>query len=614
MAGCLAHRGPDDEGVWTDAACGVVLAHRRLSIIDLTPGGHQPMVSASGRFVLVFNGEIYNYRELRRELESQGVQLRSSSDTEVLLELIAALGLPQALTRCRGMFALAVHDRVRGTLSLGRDRLGEKPLYYGWSGTTLLFASECSALRAHPDFDDRLDRDALASLMRYGFIPAPGSVFAGAAKLLPGTTVEVHVDRPHEVLTPCPYWSLRTVAEAGTDAPFEGTDDEAVEELDRVLQAAVAEATVSDVPVGAFLSGGVDSSLVVGLMQTRSASPVRTYTIGFQDPAFDEAPYARAVAAHLGTRHLEQRITAEQALAVVPDLGAIYDEPFADASQLPTTLVCRLAREDVTVALSGDGGDELFGGYARYPVAAERWRRVSAVPRPLRSIAGPILGRAARTRRLGRMVAADRPEDLYRMLLTHWTDPAQLVLGASEPLDALSDPQRPAAIVDPTARFMQLDGEQYLPDAVLAKVDRAAMSTGLETRVPLLDPRVVELAWRLPAHLRQGAPDEAGKVALRRVLDRYVPRQLVDRPKRGFGVPVAAWLRGPLRPWAEDLLATDRLRSQGLLDADQVRATWTAHVSGRRDASQQLWNVLMLQAWLDHVPASRLEDGRPLPV
>lgn len=614
MAGCLAHRGPDDEGVWTDAARGVVLAHRRLSIIDLTPGGHQPMVSASGRYVLVFNGEIYNYRELRRELESQGVQLRSSSDTEVLLELIAALGLPRALTRCRGMFALAVHDRVRGTLSLGRDRLGEKPLYYGWSGTTFLFASECNALRAHPDFDDRLDRDALASLMRYGFIPAPGSVFAGAAKLLPGTTVEVHVDRPHELLTPRPYWSLRTVAEAGTDAPFEGTDDEAVEELDHVLQAAVAEATVSDVPVGAFLSGGVDSSLVVGLMQARSASPVRTYTIGFQDPAFDEAPYARAVAAHLGTRHLEQRITAEQALAVVPDLGAIYDEPFADASQLPTTLVCRLAREDVTVALSGDGGDELFGGYARYPVAAERWRRVSAVPRPLRSIAGPVLGRAARTRRLGRMVAADRPEDLYRMLLTHWTDPAQLVLGASEPLDALSDPQRPAAIADPTARFMQLDGEQYLPDAVLAKVDRAAMSISLETRVPLLDPRVVELAWRLPAHLRHGTPGDPGKVALRRVLDRYVPRALVDRPKRGFGVPVAAWLRGPLRPWAEDLLAADRLRSQGVLDAARVRATWTAHVSGRRDASQQLWNVLMLQAWLDHVPASRLEDGRPLPV
>jgi asparagine synthase (glutamine-hydrolysing) len=612
MAGCLAHRGPDDEGVWTDSSRGVVLAHRRLSIIDLTSGGHQPMVSASGRFVLVFNGEIYNYRDLRRDLESSGARLRTSSDTEVLLELIAAVGLPEALTRCRGMFALAVHDRAQGTLSLARDRMGEKPLYYGWSGTTFLFASECSALRAHPDFDDAIDRDALTSLLRYSFIPAPRSVYLRAAKLLPGTTLEVHVDRPHEELTPRPYWSLRAAAEAGTASPFEGTDEEAVEELDRVLQAAVAEATVSDVPVGAFLSGGIDSSLVVALMQARSAGPVHTYTIGFQDPAFDEAPFAQAVASHLGTSHVEQVVTAEQALAVVPELGSLYDEPFADASQLPTTLVCRLARQDVTVALSGDGGDELFGGYGRYPVAASRWRRVSAVPQPLRALAGPVLEQARRTRRLGLMVGAERPEDLYRILLTHWTDPERVVLGAREPLDALSDPRRPAALADPVARFMQLDGEQYLPDAVLAKVDRAAMSASLETRVPLLDPRVVELAWRLPARLRQGAPDEDGKVALRRVLDRYVPRPLVDRPKRGFAVPVAAWLRGPLRPWAEDLLAADRLRAQGLLDVDRVRGAWAEHLSGRRDTSQQLWNVLMLQSWLDRSPASRPEGGRPL--
>ena len=598
MARCLQHRGPDDEGVWSDPEVGVALSHRRLSVIDLSPGGHQPMTSRSGRYVLVFNGEIYNYLELRADLQRRGVQLRSRSDTEVLLESLAERGLAETLRAARGMFALAVYDRETRTLQLARDRLGEKPLYYGWSGSTFLFASECSALAAHPDFDDALDRDAITALLRYSYIPAPFSVYRSARKLMPGTILTVPVGdagaRPAEQA----YWSLREVAEQGQADPFVGSDDDAIAALTEVLLAAVAESTVADVPVGAFLSGGVDSSLVCGLMQACATGPVRTYTIGFHEPRFDEALHARAVAAHLGTHHTELYVSAAEAQQVIPSLATMYDEPFADASQVPTALVARLARGDVTVALSGDGGDELFGGYQRYTVAQQRWRARQRLPAPARSVlAAGLRARGHKGQRIAATLDAPRPEALYRLLLSHWIDPAAVVLGATEPADALVDPSRYPAVPGLIDRLMHLDGVQYLPDAVLAKVDRAAMATSLETRVPLLDARVVELARRLPERMR--LRDGQSKWVLRRVLDEFVPRSIVDRPKMGFGVPVSDWLRGPLRPWAADLLAPERLRREGLLDPAAVQSVWQTHLSGRRDAGQELWNVLMLQAWLD---------------
>lgn len=625
MAACVAHRGPDDSGIWTDCHRGVVLAHRRLSIIDLTPGGHQPMVSGSGRYVLVYNGEVYNHAQLRRGLEQSGVRLRSSSDTEVLLELIAQRGLAEALTMVHGMFALALLDRERNTLLLARDRLGEKPLYYGWSGKTFLFASELSALRSHPDFDDEIDRDALTALLRYSFIPAPHSVHRRAAKLLPGCTLEVPLDDVGTQPVPRPYWSAAEVAEQGQANPFTGSVEEATDVLEQRLLDAVGSCMIADVPLGAFLSGGVDSSTVVALMQTQSPTPIRTYTIGFREPGYDESDHARAVAQHLGTEHTELYVTSSEALGVVPQLATMYDEPFADASQIPTALVSRLARGGVTVALSGDGGDELFGGYSRYRVHRRLWSRIAPLPGPTRRAAARALGSVSPdryddlVRRLdgilpgrvprdglgdkvhkgARMLTMAGPEEVYRRLLSHWEDPAAVVLGAREPPSAMTDLGRWARLADPTDRMMHLDTICYLPDAVLAKVDRAAMASSLETRVPMLDHRVVEFAWRLPQRWRLNGGE--GKWLLRRVLDRHVPRALTDRPKMGFGVPVSDWLRGPLRPWAQDLLSPSLIRAGGVLDEAAVTSVWNEHLSGRRDNGLPLWNVLMLQAWLaDH--------------
>jgi len=598
MGGCLIHRGPDDGGVWTDVQNGVVLAHRRLSVIDLSAGGHQPMASADGRFVLVYNGEIYNFAALRNDLTSRGFRLRGGSDTEVLLELVARDGLGSTLERCRGMFALAVYDRAKGTISLARDRFGEKPLYYGWSSGTFLFASECTAMRTHPDFDDSLDAEAVAALLRNSFVPAPLSIFRGAAKLTPGCIVEVAVDRPGAVVGPRQYWSLSTVAEAGQRDLLTGSPDELTDALENALSEAVREAMVADVPVGAFLSGGVDSSTIVALMQSVRAEPIRTYTVGFDDPEYDEAGWAASVAAHLGTAHTELRVTPDEARQVIPDLATMYDEPFADSSQIPTALVARLARRDVTVVLSGDGGDELFGGYGRYATADRRWQRLAPFPPPVRRAAALVADRSARGRRLAVMLRSGRPEDLYHVLLTHWLDAEVVALGSTPRRDRPVPPTLDL-LPDRIARFMLLDAQRYLPDAVLVKVDRAAMATSLETRVPMLDPRVAELAWRLPMHLRAGRSGRADKVLLRRVLARHVPRALTDRPKMGFGVPVEAWLRGPLREWGEDLLSEHTLRRQGLLDPGAVRRAWRDHQSGRRNAAQDLWTVLMLGAWLD---------------
>lgn len=617
MAAAIAHRGPDDAGTWVDAAAGLALGHRRLSILDLSAAGHQPMLSACGRWVIVFNGEIYNHQELRAQLQAAAAApaWRGHSDTETLLAAIAHWGLEQTLRRCTGMFALALWDRERRVLALARDRLGEKPLYYGWQGATFLFGSELKALRAHPAFVGGIDRGALALLLRYNYVPAPYSIHPGIRKLPPGTWLEL--DAGTRDPAPRAYWSLREVAERGMAAPFEGSDAEAVDALAATLGGAVAGQRVADVPLGALLSGGIDSTLITALMQAQSPQPVRTFTIGFEEKAYDEADHARAVAAHLGTAHTELRLTAEDARALIPRMPQVYDEPFADSSQLPTCLVMQLARRHVTVALSGDGGDELFGGYNRYLLGPRVWRRMAPVPAPLRRMAGGLLQALPAHaidqgwRRLGTPLGIAQPgakchrigarlrhvhglDDLHVELQAEWRDRNP----AGEPHPVLLD-QRDQwpRLSDPVARMMALDALTYLPDDILVKVDRAAMAVSLETRAPFLDHAVVELAWRLPLamKLRGGR----GKWILRQLLERHVPRALTERPKMGFGIPLDAWLRGPLRGWADDLLDPARLRRQGLLDPAPVQQVWQAHRRGQGQYGYRLWSVLMFQAWLD---------------
>lgn len=628
MATALEHRGPDDAGTWVDAAAGVGLGHRRLSIIDLSPTGHQPMTSQDDRWVLVYNGELYNTDDLRDLLIGKGVTLHGTSDTEVLLECIALLGVVETLRRADGMFALAAWDRRERRLSLARDRMGEKPLYWGWQGGTLLFGSELKALRRHPDFRGNLDRSSAASMLRYGYVPSPWSIYQGIGKLEPGTVVKVDPARPGDERTTA-FWSIREVVERPR-VTGRG-DTEVVDELDALLRRSVRSRMAADVPLGAFLSGGIDSSTVVALMQAQSSRPVQTFTIGFAEQGYDEATYARAVAQHLGTDHTELYVAPADALAVVPDLPAMYDEPFADSSQIPTHLVSALARQRVAVALSGDGGDELFAGYTRYVFHRSLWGKIGRVPGPARSLGartirrvpparwdavrqalGPVLPAAVPRTRLGEklhkgaaMLAAREPEAVYRPLLSHWTDPASVVLGSEEHRDAVVDPSRWASLADPTERLMYLDSIGYLPDDILVKVDRAAMATSLETRVPLLAPDVVEFAWSLPLadKIRSGQ----GKWPLRQVLHRYVPRELVERPKMGFGVPVGEWVRGPLRAWAQDLLDPVSLAAEGLLDPAVVSATWAEHCSGERDWSYPIWNVLMLVAWQRAAVAASME-------
>ncbi|MEW5781107.1 MAG: asparagine synthase (glutamine-hydrolyzing) [Pseudomonadota bacterium] len=639
MADTMTYRGPDDDGVWVDEAVGLALAHRRLSILDLSPAGHQPMVSASGRYVIAFNGEIYNHLELREELSKLGAggtapAWRGHSDTETLLAAFEAWGIEKTLTRCVGMFALALWDRETRTLTLARDRMGEKPLYYGWVRGALVFGSELKALRAYPGFDNAIERRALALFMRHNYVPAPWSIFENIWKLPPGCYVQFAA----AALTPGtypsgrgevkPYWSLRDVAEAGLRDPFTGSEAEAVAELDRLLQQSIAGQRVADVPLGAFLSGGIDSSTVVALMQAQSSRPVKTFTIGFHEGEYNEAEHAKAVARHLGTDHTELYVTPEEAMAVIPKLPALYDEPFADSSQIPTFLVAQLARRHVTVSLSGDGGDELFGGYNRYFWARRLWRRLAGIPLSMRKLAAqgvraispqawnrvfgllaPLLPEHSRFRLPGdklhkaaAIFAAKRPEEIYLRLVSHWEDPASLVLGTEEPATPMTDPAPSLDSADFEARMMYLDSITYLPDDILVKVDRAAMGVSLETRVPLLDHRVVEFAWRLP--LRFKIRDGQGKWLLRQVLYRYVPKELIERPKMGFGVPLDQWLRGPLREWAEDLLSEERFKREGFLDPKPVRQKWREHLSGRRNWAYYLWDVLMWEAWLESQGAS----------
>jgi asparagine synthase (glutamine-hydrolysing) len=630
MTRAIDYRGPDDAGYFQQAETGIALGHRRLSIVDLSPEGHQPMASASGRYVMVFNGEVYNHNRLRPELHAAGASFRGHSDTEVMLAAIKHWGLEAALARFIGMFAFALWDREKQTLTLVRDRLGIKPLYYGWVGGTFVFGSELKALTAMPSFANPVNRDALTLQLRHNYIPAPYSIYRNIHKLMPGTLLRVDqalaqtpMDVDALVARAQVYWSARTVAESGVGSRLDLADDEAVGELDRVLRDAVALRMEADVPLGAFLSGGVDSSLVVALMQAQSARPVRTFSIGFHEAEYDEARHAKAVASHLGTDHHEMYATAQDALDVVPRLPAMFDEPFSDSSQIPTYLVSHMARQHVTVSLSGDGGDELFAGYNRYFLGEKLWRSTARLPWPLRrgmastlraapgfwarlmQLGMPLLPSSLRVKnpadkidRLATLLSTPSLDALYTGLVSHWDQPASLVLGTDgEPLTALTDPRRQAQLRDTVERMMFTDLVSYLPDDILTKVDRASMAVSLEARVPLLDHRVVELAWRLP--MRQKIRDGQGKWLLRQVLYQYVPQALIERPKQGFGVPIEHWLRGPLRDWAEALLDERRLREEGYFDPAPIRKMWTDHLSGRVNEHYRLWDVLMFQAWLE---------------
>lgn len=623
MAQRLEHRGPDDRGEWVDEQAGIGLGFRRLAIVDLSPEGRQPMHSESGRYVIAFNGEVYNFGPLRCELEPLGHRFRGGSDTEVILAAIEEWGLAGAVERFVGMFAIALWDRAERTLHLIRDRLGIKPLYYGWQGGTLLFGSELKALRAHPDFRTAIDRGALALFMRHSYVPTPYSIYRGLCKLPPGTILTLR-SRLEEDAEPVPFWSAREVAEVGVGDPFGGSEAEAIDHLDALLREAVALRMIADVPLGAFLSGGIDSSTVVALMQAQSDRPVKTFTIGFREEGYNEAAHAAEVARHLGTDHTELYVTPEEARSVIPKLPAMFDEPFADSSQIPTFLVSELARRQVTVSLSGDGGDELFGGYNRYFWGRAIWRRIGPIPAAVRAFGakgltaispaswdrqfarlGPLLPARARQRlpgdklhKLAEVLAVDNAEELYQGLISHWKRPEDLVLGACEPETAITDRSRWATLPGFAQRMMYLDLVTYLPDDILTKVDRASMAISLEARVPLLDHRVVAFAARVPLSMKikQGQ----GKWLLRQVLYRYVPRELIERPKMGFGVPIDAWLRGPLREWAESLLEERRLREEGFFDPGPIRQKWAEHLSGTRNWQYHLWDVLQFQAWSEY--------------
>lgn len=608
MSSTLVHRGPDDSGSWIEERCGVAFGFRRLAILDLTSEGHQPMISASGRYVIVFNGEVYNFRAIRQELEQNDPSLsfRGGSDTEVMLAAIEALGLEAAVKRFIGMFAFALFDRREQMLFLVRDRFGVKPLYYGRYGGVFLFGSEIKAIKAHPAFDATIDRDALALFFRHKYVPCPHSIYKGLRKLTPGTIMRIDA-RSLEQSDPRPYWSAQDAALGALDRPFRGSAEEAADELDSLLSDAVSLRMIADVPLGVFLSGGTDSSTVTAKMQAMSSRPVKTFTVGFREIGFDEAKYARKVADYLGTDHTEIYVSAEEALATIPDIPHFFDEPFSDSSQIPTYLVSRLARRQVTVALSGDGGDELFCGYERYSLTNTIWNRIRWVDSRVRRLMSRALAAfpVGKLRILSRIVNTMAPQDLYRWLyLSHWDAPESLVCGSREPDTFLTEPHRVMSGEALYQWMMLADTLMYLPDDLLVKVDRSSMAVSLEAREPLLDHRLFEFAWSLPTDMK--VRSGKGKLILKNVLYRYVPQEVLDRPKMGFAVPLDSWLRGPLRDWAESLLNPDRLRQEGYLSADLVTTIWNQHLWGRRLSGRRfqhggsLWDVLMFQAWLEN--------------
>lgn len=617
MGDVIITRGPDSSGIFFDAADAIGFTHRRLAIVDLSEAGHQPMRSKSGRYVIAFNGEIYNHNELRRELgQTVAVSWSGHSDTETLLVAIERWGLKLTLQKAKGMFALSLWDSQRKELYLARDRFGEKPLYYCLNQGSLIFGSQLSSLREHPEFSAEIERDSIALLLRHNYIPAPYSIYKGVFKLLPGTIVSFRSDAGS---TYEEYWSARDVILNALANQSEGDVTAQLDEIEKCLSKAVSGQMLADVPLGAFLSGGIDSSLIVALMQKQSDKPVKTFSIGFDDERFNEAKFAKEVATHLGTEHTELYVTARDALAVIPELPAIFDEPFSDSSQIPTYLVSKIAKQHVTVSLSGDAGDELFCGYNRYMLTANTWGKLNRLPVFLRKVLsrllllvpvnawdfiGRILPKRYTLRNLGdklhkaaAVITSKDINELYLRLVSHWQSPQEVVLGSKEPLTALTDPERRIVVDDPILQMMALDTVTYLPDDILVKVDRSAMAVSLETRVPFLDHNVFELAWKMPLSIKLKSGQS--KWCLRQILYKYVPKELIERPKMGFAVPLDSWLRGPLLEWAENLLNHERLVSEGFFDANIISSMWQEHKSGKRNWQYQLWDILMFQAWFE---------------
>lgn len=631
MGVTLKHRGPNDSGVWVDLAEGIALAHRRLSIVDLSSAGHQPMSSKSGRYVIAFNGEIYNHIDLRNELEVRSNSLSQQktvkttwcghSDTETLLAAFEAWGIETTLQKTVGMFAISLWDREKKILTLARDRMGEKPLYYGFQNKTFLFGSELKALKVHPDFIGDIDRNVLCLYLRHCYIPAPYSIYKGIKKLLPGTYIQVRIgeDANSQSLAPKSYWSMSEVVSKALANPFNGDEIDAIASIDNQLRQSIGMQMMADVPLGAFLSGGVDSSLVVALMQVQSAQPVKSFSIGFDEAGYNEAEYAKAVAKHLGTDHTELYVSSNESMNVIPLLGEMYDEPFADSSQIPTFLVSQIAKQHVSVSLSGDAGDELFCGYNRYQIA-DKWKQIEYLPFAIRKKAGDLIkvlspgdwdaifnhagkiikfpnNMGEKLEKLAtRLQTVDSNTDLYYSLVSEINEPSHVVIGAIEPATWLTNIGMSRISNDAKEQMMFMDAMTYLPDDILVKVDRAAMANSLETRVPFLDHRLVELAWRMPMSMKMR--DGQTKWLLRKVLYQYVPKELIERPKAGFAVPLGQWLRGPLKDWVESLLNPARLGQEGYFNVYYVRELWQAHLSGKRNHQSLLWSILMFQAWL----------------